>query len=399
MLTETALLMSNLPAAANAGAILSGDGVYLTSTTLTLNVTSPATAPYYFGQPVTITASLTPANTTYGTPTGTITFSVDGKMQPVQQVGNGSVQFTVNPAVGIHTVSVSYSGDVNYASCSGSTSFTVVQATTATTLAIATSESQGNIRLTFSASVSSSTSSGTTGTVSFYSGSTLIGQVTISNAQTAALSTTTTAYSSYNFTAVYSGDSNFSGSTSEVNAPAASYVAASTNTSFATAQGGVGGIYVNLVPLFNYSGVITASCTGLPANSVCDFEPTSVTLSGSTQSVQVLVYTDVASNLAVTKGDKSPKTKGCYGNLVFALLLPIGMLGVVRRRTIGLFKTWMVFLMITILAGAGMLSGCQSTGSFNKLITPAGTSNITVNFTDSTGASQSQTLAFTVNQN
>ena len=60
-----------------------------------------------------------------GTPTGTVTFTIDGQAQtPVTLAvvgGNDQAQFTTSTlAAGSHTVSAAYSGDANVSASSGS---------------------------------------------------------------------------------------------------------------------------------------------------------------------------------------------------------------------------------------------------------------------------------------
>ncbi len=72
-------------------------------------------------------------------PTGTVTFVLDGQPQyPAQTLSAGSTaSFTLGALnAGVHVVAVSYSGDSNYASSTGSFSFTVSKAGTTTSLGI-----------------------------------------------------------------------------------------------------------------------------------------------------------------------------------------------------------------------------------------------------------------------
>jgi hypothetical protein len=198
---------------------------------------------------------------------------------------------------------------------------------------------------------------------------------------TASFTTTTTNYTAYSFTAVYSGDANFATSTSGINAPTADFSVAPASPTVSIAVGGVASEYINVTSLYNYSGTIKPTCSGLPANAVCRFAPTSLALTGgATQSLQILIYTSVNSSIA---RNESPFRKSL---IAFALLLPAALF--VRRRK---------FLVpLLALLAIGFLGGCQGTGSITPTITPLGSSTVMVTLTDSNNVTHAQTLTFTV---
>src|SRR4029077_18347928 len=105
-----------------------------------------------------------------------------------------------------------YSGDTNYASSTSSAfTQTVNKVTTATTLTSSLNPSTFGQAVTLTATVSPS--SGPTGTVQFFDGATPLGTVALSGG-TASLTTSTLAVGAHSITAVYSGDTNYAGSTS-----------------------------------------------------------------------------------------------------------------------------------------------------------------------------------------
>ncbi len=382
-LTETASLITNASSFETSGAVLTGAGVQLISTTSTLAVTSPTTTPIYYAQSVTVTATITPASSAGAPPTGNINFSVDGKTQPTQTLTGTTALVTLSLGVGTHAVTVSYTGDANYASSSSTLSFTIAKAATTTSLTLAPATALGVTSLTFTAKVASTTATGATGTVTFYAGTTAISTQTLGTSGTVVYTTATTNYGSYQFSAVYSGDANFATSTSTTVAPAPDFSEAPTLPTVGIAQGGVATATINFTPLYNYTGTIHGSCSGLPANSVCSFEPSTLTLSGGvTQNLQLLIYTNVSSTIA---RNEMPSPRG-RSVVVLALLLPLALLA--RRRR-------MPRLLLAVLA-LGVLGGCQSAGNFFTPITPTGSASVVVTFADAAGNSHSQTLTFTV---
>ena len=204
-----------------------------TSQTSVSSTANPSTV----GQSVTFTAVVS-APSFQGTPTGTVTFTVDGQAQtPVTLAlvgGSDEAQFTTSTlTAGSHTVSASYSGDKNVSPSGGSP---LAQTVNAPALKASTTSVQSSVNpsttgelVTFTAIVSAPTFQGTlTGTVTF----TIDGhaeapiQLTLVGASgDAAFSTSTLSEGLHTVSASYSGDSNVSASsgslpTQSVQAPA-----------------------------------------------------------------------------------------------------------------------------------------------------------------------------------
>jgi len=170
-------------------------------------------SPSVFGQPVTLTATLSPASAT-----GTVQF-VDGvtNLGSPATVNNGAAAMIVSSlSVGAHSITAVYSGDSNF---SGSTSpalgQNVNQASSATAVTSNNPSSFGQT-VTFTATVSAvPPGSGTpTGTVQFKDGINSLGSPVTLNSGTATFITSSLSIGTHNITAVYNGDASFMGSTS-----------------------------------------------------------------------------------------------------------------------------------------------------------------------------------------
>ena len=112
---ETLSLVTNAANAANSGAVLTGTGVFLIGTTTTIAVTTPTTPTINYAQAVTVSITISPSSSAGAAPTGVVKITVDGKAAIADALpANGIATVTLNPAVGTHVVSASYSGDVNY---------------------------------------------------------------------------------------------------------------------------------------------------------------------------------------------------------------------------------------------------------------------------------------------
>jgi sugar lactone lactonase YvrE len=405
--SENVSLVTNAANVATSGAVLTGTGVFLVSTSTAIAVTSPTTPTINYSEAVTVSITVTPASNAGAAPTGTVKLTVDGKLQTQTLPANGVVTVTLNPAVGTHAVSASYGGDTLYASSSNSFSFTVLKAVTTTTLSVTVGQ-QGTVpNLTFASTVSSTTATGETGTVSFYYGTpgsgTLISSANVNASGQASYTTQTTTYGSYSFYAVYVGDSNFATSTSVVNAPSPNFTVVPTATAITIPQGGVASINTNITPLYNYSGTVSATCSGLPANSVCRFQPSALAIGSATaQPYTIFIYTNVQSTLASMHAPASGghSTSGIYLAEIcgwpFAAVV-LFCFGRRRRlaRRMPLLST--IALLMAMGAGFGALSGCSSgTTASPAYVTPQGTSALTVTFTDTGGVTHAVAFSFTV---
>ena len=180
--------------------------------------------PSLVGQQVTYTATVTPAKP--GTPTGKIAFfdgasaiSSCGGTTGVALSGASATCTQTYAAAGSHSITAQYLGDASFNPSPVSGTFTQVvnQASTSTSLSVAGSPAFYGSENTVVFTAGSSSSSGTpTGTVAIKQGATTLCSITVPGASTCspgaiALGASPTAYT---ITAVYSGDANFSGSSS-----------------------------------------------------------------------------------------------------------------------------------------------------------------------------------------
>ena len=170
--------------------------------------------PSVFGDTVTFTATVSGSSTVA---TGTITFK-DGGTTIGSGTLNASAQATFATstlAVGSHSITASYSGDTtNAASISSPLTQTVNPKNSSTSTGLVSSQNPSafNQSVTFKATVTA-TSGTPTGTVTFKNGTVTLGTGTLS-AGSATFTTSTLTVGTHSITAVYSGDVNFTGSTS-----------------------------------------------------------------------------------------------------------------------------------------------------------------------------------------
>ena len=184
--------------------------------TTTTSVSSDRTPSSVFGTLVTFTASVAAVAPAVGVPTGTVQFfdNVTSLGAPVALVGGTATFSTGALSVGSHPINAVYSGDTNFSTSTGGMTQVVVQGTTMTVLTSDISPSLYGNPVTFTAAVSTVTGIGTpTGTVQFFDGGASLGSSSVVGGA-ATLTTSALGGGSHTISAVYSGDTNFSGSLS-----------------------------------------------------------------------------------------------------------------------------------------------------------------------------------------
>lgn len=378
---------------------VSGTGVGIAAT-IALS-TSPATSVAY-GTPITVTATLTGGN---GTPTGSITYTVDGGSPFSATLSSGgTAQFTLPAtlATGSHSILVSYEGDADYILASAPQGFTltVTAAPTQTSLTSSTTNTSAGQSITLTSTVMSTTAGTPTGTVTFYDGLTSIGTATLTPSGVATLTTTTLPVGAATITASYSATGNYAASTSSpltitVAAIPPGYTLSATPSSPTITQGQTGSIALQITPSGGYTGTITFACENLPANTTCAFSPGGAQLTGGNQSVSVTLTISTNVQQAALQFPTTPNPPD-RGLRAVALSWPGSLLALClfKRRRTALSKTlnatlWLVFL----ISLGSTLSGCSS-GTGNSQKTPLGSKSVTV---VATGTTASGTTTQSVN--
>ena len=194
--------------ALNYGVGLYGAGLYnvgaLASTTTTL---SSSLNPSTFGSGVTLTAAVTPS-----TATGTLTFKDGSTTLGTITLGHASGSLTTSAlTVGSHALTAVYGGNLAF---SGSTSNTLTQtvnlSATFTVLTSSLNPSTYGSGVLLRAAVTPATA---TGTLTFKDGATTIGSATLGHGS-GSLTTSALSAGTHSMTAVYAGNVNYAGGTS-----------------------------------------------------------------------------------------------------------------------------------------------------------------------------------------
>jgi len=227
-------------------AIYGGDATFASSTspTLTQTVNKAASSTSVVssnsasnrGAAVTFTATVMSSAT--GTLTGTVTFQ-DGAAvlgtRALSVVGMATFT-TAGLTAGAHSITAIYGGDANFTTSTSPILTQTINTTASSSSVVASSNNPSIIgtAVTLTASVTSPVTGPLTGTVTFQDGVSALGPPVTLSGGTATFTISGLTAGTHSITAVYSGDANFAGSTSQVltqtvNKPASSTSVASSN--------------------------------------------------------------------------------------------------------------------------------------------------------------------------
>jgi len=259
--------------------------------------------------------------------------------------------------------------------------------------------------ITLTATLIANGPSAPTGTITFFSNGTQVGTPqAVTNMGTASapvygatLTNTFSTANNYNFTATYNGDSYFQASTGKsastltTSTPTFSSAAVSNDQPIVVA--GQTGIYSFNVTQSVYSGTITFGCSGLPANSSCQFSPTTLTASGCSQTSTValsIITSQGAVMSAIGMGGQ-----GIWAVLSMAIGLGLALLVGVRGQRLAIRYRQMWMVLALLIVASGMLA-CNSSQSTVASATPSGNYTVTVTSTGSSGTTSSFAVPLTV---
>jgi hypothetical protein len=359
-------------------------------------------------QTITLTATVTTTSTLVGTilPTGTVTF-LNGSATIGTTAGSvtlgtanvnaqGVASTTVKPVVGMYSVVATYAGTYNQttdptgygASTSAGAALTVTKA--ATSITVTSSTASAGIGSSFT--LTGTVPAGATGTVSFYNGTTLLGTGTVGSAGTATLSLSIATAGTYNISAIYTGDTNYSGSTSasmvQVVIMTPSFTLTASPASLTIARGAVGTTTLTITPKGGYTGTLTFACGTLPSKATCTFNPATVVVGAAAVSTTLSIGTGGASTSAAL-----PKAFDMHGAIYAGVFL--GLLGFARRKR--LIKSAGLLVALVCLAGLGAITGCGGNNAPSTANdTPAGSYTISVTGTATSGTPQAISIVVVV---
>ena len=334
-------------------------------------------------------------------PGGTVTFLLDGsplsgtliRGAPFVRGTVVNTYFYFQTSIsspGLKTITANYSGDSNYAPSSGTLSISAQYPTTTTLSANFLNPAPGQ-RVTLTAVVNTSAKSpALSGTVT-YSGSpqAVNGTPTLSavtdasgNAALQATLSFTPSVNTESVGVVYSGDTNYLGSSSnyvtvqvagndfslEIDEPGLSI----------QAPGASGIIGLNVDGQSGYTGTATFACKGLPPESTCDFSPASVQGSGGTF---LTIQTTAAHTVALIEAPAHHGYRwlGGASGMAFVAILLIG--GGPRKRRVRFLAGFIAVILVLPMVCCGGGGGGGGGGGHTDPGTPVGNYSVTVTAT------------------
>ena len=388
------------------------DTVSLSTAPATLVSLISSLSPSALGQAVTFTATVKPASGS-GIPAGTVTFNDGATALGTGTLNGGTATFvTSGLGAGVHSITAVYGGDANFG---GGTSpvlmQTVNKAASSTSVTSSNNSSNRGAAVTFTATVTSSATGTPTGTVTFQDGASTLGTGTLSGRR-ATFTTSGLGTGAHSITAIYSGDANFTGSTSPILTQTIGKAASSTSV-FSSNNPSIIGTAVTL------TASVTSPVTGTLTGTVTFQDGTSAlgtgTLSGGAATFTISGLTGGTHSItAVYSGDAS-----FAGGTSPALMQTVNKVGdstsVASSNNPSIFGSAVTFTAtvtssatsiptgtVTFQDGAatlgtGMLSGGNATLATSALV--GGVHSITAiyggdaNFANSTSPGLTQTVA------
>ena len=188
--------------------------IFTSSTTTSLGFTS-GTVP--FGASVTMIATINAGTTTATTAGGNVVFTdnTSSNVLATIAVSSGQASYTTSSLpLGTNNITATYSGDSNYTGSSTTAPLVVTQAGTVTTLSASQSAPTFGSIESFYATVTPTSSGTPTGTVVFKDSGAVLGNGFLNAGGQYEYDTANLTAGTHSITATYSGDTNYTGSTS-----------------------------------------------------------------------------------------------------------------------------------------------------------------------------------------
>jgi hypothetical protein len=362
--------------------------------------------------PLGITATANSISLPYGTtPTPTITGTLTGVLAADKANVSATFSAGVTPTtnVGTYAISTTLTGTAaaNYTVASSSGTVSVTQAATSNIVTAPVTNAGVGVSVTFTDTVTSSTTGIPGGSVNFYDGGTngtLLATRTLSLAGTATLAITTLSLGTHSITAVYTGAPNYMGSTSTsaftITIANPDFTFTTTGSSLTIVQGQTGQLAFAYTSTGSFAGTIVPSCSGLPANATCTFTPASFTpvptgTAVVTSQTGLLVITTAGPPITQSRNSDGKLLHGSRlpGLPIFAGVLGLGLLAMRRKVRARLGTLLSLAAMACIFGG---LLGCGSPATpLTTVVTPAGMSTVVITTTSPT-VTHTSNVALTV---
>ena len=381
-----------------------GDGSNAPATSATLTQTIGVSTP--------VLTWPTPAAITYPTPLGSA--QLDATASDAGTMASVAGSFVYSPTAGTvlgagqQTLTATFTptNTTLYRPATASVTLTVNPNSPTIALTSSPNPSISGSAVTFTASVTASNEN-PTGTIAFMNGSSQLGTATLAASgmtATATYSTSALPVGSDSITAAYSGDANFSATTSSaltqvVNAPPPDFSVSITPATASVSPGGTATFTFTATPINGFDSTVSLACSGLPAETTCGFSPSTLSPTGSPATSTLSIVTTAP----LVSANRVPELPG--GVALAGIGLGVMAIFLIPRR----YRSRAAWLP-TVLLLAGALSVCAlgltGCGAIKNAInqntdpgTPKGTYTVTVTGSwpnDGTATNHSATVSLTV---
>ncbi len=259
-----------------------------------------------------------------------------------------------------------------------------LKTTTTTALTVSTPQANAGTSVTFTAKVSPASGTATpTGTVTFSNGSAALGTASLSSGS-ATFTTSSLATGTYSVTAAYGGDTNFATSSSAAGVlTVVDFTITPGQSSLTVTRGQIAqqNLTITPAPLASFNPTVTFACSGLPTESTCTFNPSSVTPNGAAAVTTLSIHTTAPTALLEWGSGRA--------GLFYAVFLPsfMGVAFLNRDKEKRLAASARVLGLVCILAlSTAWWTACgssSSSGSTSNPGTAVGSSTVTITATSS----------------
>ncbi len=318
----------------------------------------------------TLSVSAANASRVYGTTNPAFTGAVTGSVNGDNFTESFLTSASISSNAGTYAIVPNAAGNnlADYAISIQNGTLSITQAGTTTALTVSGANITPGQSVTLTSQVTSATTGTPTGTVSFYDGTNLLGTSTLTAGSASFNTTSLAAGVTHVLTAVYSGDINFTTSsttstTSVIVAPLDFNVTVTGPANQTVVPGSAASFQVTVDPLYgSYAGPVSFTVSGLPAGATATWNPTMIAPNGGKQTVTLTIQTPA---VAASHHSPAPSVGPKMAPLMFGvLLLPFAGAWRLRRQGRRLHRLLIALLMLGGIATVASITGCGSANGF-----------------------------------
>ena len=180
-------------------------------------------------------------------------------------------------------------------------------------------------------------------------------------------------------TAVYSGDTNFTKSTSSAitiiaNFPGFTLIPPTATPALIVAKGQTALTTFTVTPTFGYAGTVTFSCSNLPATIGCMFNPSTITGDGM-NTARLIALSVTTKEAGLTARNVPPANHRDLSPIAFAGMMFLAGLAAMRKRRVVSRSGWLMAALMSV----GLMLGLAGCGTVRTSAgTPSGTYTVNV---------------------